>query len=452
MAIDFINREMEHQFEKLELNSYEKIYRIRKQSNVKRWVISLLVSILVILFLPWTQNIRARGSVTTLRQDQRPQQFPTIIPGRVVKWHVREGDYVKQGDTLVEIGEVKDDYLDPSLLTRTQEQLEAKKLANQSYQGKVDATGTQIKALQDARDLKVSELENKVNQQLLKIRSDSTELIAAINDLGIKQEQFKRQKVMYDSGLVSLTQMEQRNQALQDANAKKMNAEIKLGNARQELIRLKIEMNGEMRQYAEKISKAESDRFQSLSQIRTGQGEIAKLENQYMNYNIRRGLYTLIAPQDGQVVQAKKAGIGEILKEGDVIVEIVPTNVEYAVELFVKPVDLPLVAKGQKVMFLFDGFPAIVFSGWPNASYGIFAGEVAAVESTISDNGKFRILVKERQGEKPWPRELMMGTGAQGIALLKDVPIWYELWRNINGFPPDYYKPANGDGKQTVKK
>jgi len=452
MAIDFINRDMENQFEKLDLKSYEQIYRIRKQSNVKRWVISFIVALLVILFLPWTQNIRARGSVTTLRQDQRPQQFPTIIPGRVVKWHVREGDYVKKGDTLVQIGEIKDDYLDPQLLKRTQEQLEAKKSANQSYQGKVKATGDQITALLDARDLKISELDNKVNQQTMKIRSDSAELVAATNDLNIKQEQFKRQKVMYDSGLVSLTQLEQRNQALQEASAKKMSAEIKLSNARQELLRLRIERNGEMQQYAEKISKAEGDRFQSISQIQTGQGEIAKLENQYMNYNIRNGLYTLIAPQDGQVVQAKKAGIGEILKEGDVIVEIVPTNVEYAVELFVRPVDLPLVAKGQKVMFLFDGFPAIVFSGWPNASYGIFSGEVAAVESSVANNGKFRILVKEKPGEKPWPRELMMGTGAQGIALLKDVPIWYELWRNINGFPPDYYKPENGEGKMAGKK
>ncbi|HSF46665.1 MAG TPA: HlyD family efflux transporter periplasmic adaptor subunit [Chitinophagaceae bacterium] len=452
MAIDFINREMESQCEKLELKSYEKIYRIRKTSNVRRWVISFFLALLVILFLPWTQNIRARGSVTTLRQDQRPQQFPTIIPGRVVKWHVREGDYVKKGDTLVQIGEIKDDYLDPQLLQRTQEQLEAKKSANQSYQGKVKATGSQIAALLDARDLKMSELDNKVNQQLMKIRSDSADLVAATNDLNIKQEQFKRQKVMYDSGLVSLTQLEQRNQALQEASAKRMSAEIKLSNARQELLRLKIERNGEMQQYAEKISKAEGDRFQSISQIQTGQGEIAKLENQYMNYNIRSGLYTLISPQDGQVVQAKKAGIGEILKEGDVIVEIVPTNVEYAVELFVRPVDLPLVAKGQKVMFLFDGFPAIVFSGWPNASYGIFSGEVAAIESSVSNNGKFRILVKERPGEKPWPRELMMGTGAQGIALLKDVPIWYELWRNINGFPPDYYKPDNGDGKMAGKK
>ena len=26
------------------------------------------------------------------------------------------------------------------------------------------------------------------------------------------------------------------------------------------------------------------------------------------------------------------------------------------------------------------------------------------------------------------------------MMLLKDVPIWYELWRQINGFPPEYYK------------
>lgn len=36
-----------------------------------------------------------------------------------------------------------------------------------------------------------------------------------------------------------------------------------------------------------------------------------------------------------------------------------------------------------------------------------------------------------------------MGTGVQGIAILNDVPVWYELWRNINGFPPDYYEVKN---------
>ena len=88
------------------------------------------------------------------------------------------------------------------------------------------------------------------------------------------------------------------------------------------------------------------------------------------------------------------------------------------------------------------GFPVIVFSGWPAASYGTFGGVIAAVETSVSDNGKFRLLVIEDKDEKPWPKQLRMGGGANGIALLKDVAIGYEIWRNINGFPPEYYKPA----------
>ena len=128
------------------------------------------------------------------------------------------------------------------------------------------------------------------------------------------------------------------------------------------------------------------------------------------------------------------------------LVHIVPDKVEYAVELYVRPVDLPLLAPGQKVRFLFDGFPAIVFSGWPQASYGTFQGVIAAVESDVSANGKFKVLVKEDAAYRKWPKQLMMGTGANGIALLKNVPLYYELWRNINSFPPDYYKPIAQEG------
>lgn len=421
--------------------SFDAVYGVARVSKIKYWFWGIIITLILILFLPWTQNIRARGKVTTLRQEERPQELNTIIGGRITKWYVKEGDFVKKGDTILQLAEIKDDYLDPALLQRTREQLDAKKTAVSSYKSKVGTVGQQIEALQQARELKIKELTNKLSQQLLKIQGDSNDLQAATNDLSIKTEQFKRQKALYDAGLASLVQLEQRNQAVQDATAKKTSATVKLANAQQEYLRLKLELNGEQQQYMEKISKAEGDRFQSLSQIATSEGEISKLENQYMNYNIRSGQYYVKAPQDGQVVQARKSGLNEIVKEGEKLVEIVPTNQQYAVELFVKPVDLPLVANGQKVRFLFDGFPAIVFSGWPTASYGTFTGKVVAVESTVSENGLFRILVTEMEGEKAWPKELRMGTGAVGFALLKDVSVWYELWRNINGFPPDYYKP-----------
>ncbi len=159
----------------------------------------------------------------------------------------------------------------------------------------------------------------------------------------------------------------------------------------------------------------------------------------------------MLAPQDGQVIKARKAGINEIVKEGDMIVEIVPQNFDLAVEIWVKPMDLQLLNIGQKVRFMFDGFPAIVFSGWPAASYGTFGGKIAAIESNVSNNGKFRVLVAEDKEDRPWPKELRLGGGSVAFALLKDVPVWYELWRQINGFPPDFYKEQQ-EGKDAKEK
>ena len=117
-----------------------------------------------------------------------------------------------------------------------------------------------------------------------------------------------------------------------------------------------------------------------------------------------------------------------------------PANYELAVEMYVKPIDLPLLEKGQQVRLQFDGWPAIVFSGWPNTSYGTYGGEVFAIDNFISENGMFRVLVAPDPDDYQWPSALRVGTGANNLVLLKNVPVWYELWRQINGFPPDYYK------------
>jgi len=450
--MNFIDTKLETLLGKSNIKSFDHIYRINSQSKVKYWAFGILAFLITILFIPWTQNISSKGNITTLRQEQRPQQVNTIIPGKVAKWHVKEGDFVKAGDTIIQLAEIKDDYLDPNLLLRTKEQMVAKEMTVLSYKSKVGTAEMQIEALTQSRGFKVSQIENKLRQQRMKVQADSMDLIAANNDLIIATKQFARQKNMFDSGVVSLTQLEQRNISYQNAIAKKTSAEIKFLNAKQELGILQLEMNGAIQDYNEKISKASGDKFQSLSQIATGEGDISKLQNQYMNYNIRSKLYYVLAPQSGQIVKAQKAGIGEILKDGEMIVEIVPNNIQYAVEIFVRPVDLPLLSIGQKVRFMFDGFPAIVFSGWPQASYGTFGGVVAAVEGAVGDNGMFRILVAEDKNDKKWPVQLKMGAGAQGLALLKDVPIWYELWRNINGFPPDYYVVADKDKKDKKDK
>lgn len=449
---NYINSNIEERAAEGRLSSFGKVYHISRTSQVKKWLWGTLLLMLVILCLPWTQNIRARGSVTTLRQEQRPQELNTIIAGRVIKWFVKEGDYVKEGDTLLQLGEVKIEYLDPQLLDRTQEQISAKKNSIENYRNKAATAETQRTALLQGKDLKLSSIDNKLGQQQLKIMSDSTDLVAVTNELAVYKRQIDAAKLMYDSGSISLTELEKRRMNFQNAQAKRISAQNKFLQAKQEMTNLLIEKNSVEQEYRDKISKAEGERFASLSNAASTEAELSKLQNLYANYDARNQLYYLRAPQSGQVIQARKAGIGEMVKEGEMIVQIVPDKVQYAVEMYVDPMDLPLVSIGQKVRFVFDGFPAIVFSGWPENSYGTFGGTVAAVETEVSKNGKFRALVVEDSTDKPWPKQLRIGGGANAIALLKDVRIYYELWRNINGFPPEYYRSATETKQKDASK
>lgn len=452
MSNSFISTNIDTEVDNSPIQSYQSVYQIHKINSIKKWFWATLIALLVVMFLPWTQNIRAKGAITTLRQEQRPQELNTIIAGKVVQWYVKEGDFVKKGDTILQLGEVKVDYFDPKLLERTQQQINAKQIANEGYQQKAVTAETQIRALEDGQRLKLSQIDIKLRQQELKVTSDSNEMVAVANELGIAKRQIEAARQMLDSGVISLTDYERRKLTFQNALAKRVSAENKFLQAKQEFSSLRIEKNATVQEYTDKIAKAQGDRFGSLSNAASGQADVSKLENAYSNYDIRNKLYYITAPQSGQITKARKAGIGEVMKEGDMIVEIVPDHIQLAVELFAEPMDLPLLNIGQKIRFVFDGFPAIVFTGWPAASYGTFGGIIAAVETSVSDNGKFRLLVIEDPAEKAWPKQLRMGGGANGIALLKDVPIGYELWRNINGFPPEFYKPASDAMKKNADK
>ena len=171
--------------------------------------------------------------------------------------------------------------------------------------------------------------------------------------------------------------------------------------------------------------------------------DVTKLQTQSANYSIRNGMYIITAPQDGVVTKVIQSGIGETVKQGEEILTIMPKVYDLAVEMYILPMDLPLIHQGQKVRLQFDGWPAIVFSGWPNTSHGTYGGEVFAIDNFAQEDGTFRVLISPDTSDYTWPKALRVGGGTNSMILLKDVPIWYELWRIINGFPPDFYKKSD---------
>lgn len=434
----------------IDLKSYQSLVWISKKSSSNLIIKILYITfgfLLIILFFPWTQNIRSDGYVTTLNPDQRPQTLHSVIGGRIEKWYVKEGDFAKKGDTLMYISETKDQFFDPNLLSNTQKQIKAKEQGVTAYMDKVKSLDNQIDALLETKRLKLKQAQNKFKQAKLSIISDSISFEASKINYEIALKQFNRIKDLNKKGLKSLTDLEVKKLTLQKSLSFKIKSENKLLTTKNILINTRVELLSLKSQYVDKIAKAESEKQAALSAMYEAESIVTKMQNQYMNFSIRRGYYYITSPQDGYITRSLRAGIGETVKEGEDLMSIMPANYDLAIEVFVDPIDVPLVHKGEKVRIIFDGWPSVVFSGWPSISYGTYGGKVYAKDKFISKNGKFRILIAPDIEDHPWPEMINVGSGATGITLLNDVPIWYELWRNLSGFPPEYYIKDSEENK-----
>lgn len=409
----------------------------------------LFYIIIITLFLPWTQNFRSKGFVTSLDQTSRAQTLQSAIEGKIEKWFFKEGDFVKKGDTILKISEIKTEYFDPQLLKRVSEQVKTKESAIIGYESKINSLNNQIDALIKIRNLKKQQTTIKLQQIKLKLLADSNEWIATNQNLDASKKQYERMEELYKQGLKSLTELENRRVKYAEAQSKEVSAFNKYQSTLNEYYALQVELNNIENEYNEKISKAESDKFSALASLMDAQSELLKLQVSSSNYIARNNNYYIIAPQDCYILKTLKPGIGEIIYPGDPIVNIMPAHYKIGVEMYVKPLDVNLLSKGSKIRIQFDGWPAIVFSGWPTVSYGTFGGKVYSIDKFISTNGMYRVLVEPDSTDHPWPKDLYLGGGANCIALLKNVPVFYEIWRQINGFPPDFY--INSDSQKENK-
>lgn len=396
----------------------DRLYSLRalKTPNTGKTLAAILAGLgiigFIILFLPWQQNVRGTGKVTAFNPANRPQTIESVIAGQIQAWHVREGEFVLKGDTIITIREVKEKYFDPQLLLRLQEQLSAKVSSLGSKESKAKALQRQIQALR-------ATLANKLDQSKAKLDAEKVRFQNAEN-------QYQRNKKLFEAGNIALTKFQDIEYKYQGAQADYLNAQI-------ELDRVEAE-------YMDKISKAESDLSATQADLFDTEGDIAKLKNEYANMQIRNERYQILAPQSGFIVKTMQAGLGETVKEGDPVCTIMPDVSDLAVELYVKAMDVPLVEKGRNVRIQFDGWPALQFSGWPSVSVGTFGGTVKVIDYVSSKPGEFRLIVLPDEKDEQWPKQLRVGSGIKAWVMLNDVPVWYELWRQLNGFPPSLYE------------
>ncbi len=386
-----------------------------------RWMLGVLGAVVVVLFLPWQQNVQGYGLVTALRPEERPQEAVAAVGGRIARWHVAEGTVVRAGDPIVELTEVKEGYLDPRTVERAETQVTQKRIAIAEKRAKADALARQRAALDSAWRFARVKADNRIAQL-------SASLAAAQLEDSIAGVQTERAAALFAQGLRSRAELELARQRAQRAAATAFEQQAALGSAR-------ADRSGVDAEYAEKIAKVDGDRRATLAEAAEGEADVAKLATGAASLGERRDLLVVRAPRDGIVVRALRAGTGEIVKDGEAIATVQPSAPRLAVALQVPARDVPLIDVGDRVRLEFDGWPAVQFSGWPSVAVGTFGGRVAVVDQIASPDGSYRVLVEADNAEEAWPQELRLGSGARGWALLRRVRVWFEIWRLMNGFP-----------------
>ncbi|MCA9213215.1 MAG: HlyD family efflux transporter periplasmic adaptor subunit, partial [Planctomycetales bacterium] len=214
----------------------------------------------------------------------------------------------------------------------------------------------------------------------------------------------------------------------------------KAGNAVEEASRT---LEAKRQEIAAKRREIEIKNQAAIQKENEAKQKLETVNKELIDLQTKRGEYDRLeirAPRTGVIQQWFGVEGSDTVKEGDKLFVIVPEATELAVELKLKGNDIPLIKVGDDVRLQFEGWPAVQFVGWPSVAVGTFGGKVNRIFPTDDGKGNFRVLVSPHKTESDldWPddRYLRQGVRANGWVLLKQVPLGYEIWRQLNGFPP----------------
>ena len=394
----------------------------------------------ILIFVPWTQTITVQGKLSAYSAMERPQEVHAQINGSLKQWFVNEGDFVKKGDKVLKLGDVNPSYMAPDLLKRLDQSREA---LNQKRQTAIDRAAILDKRIEEMTPLleaasssafaRVSEAEKKISSAEQKGISAQIEKETALLNL-------ERSKILETEGLISQRELELAIQTATKAEAKLKGAEAEHSVTQEARAALEHKRNKIDAELVQKLLDTKSKRVAAMGEAAKVSKELADLALTRSNALQRIIASKILAPVDGTVVRLKPTGPGEILKSGDLLFTIVPQKSSPAIEMWANSIDAPLLKPGRPVRILFQGVPAIPLPAWPELMAGTYDGRIQVVDQSASTNGQFRFWVAPETNRREWPPQLHVrqGTQVMGWVILNRVPLWYELWRRFNLFPPDY--------------
>lgn len=392
-------------------------------------VILFWILAVVLILVPWQQNITGAGRVAALTPVQRQQTIDAPVEGRILRWHAVEGTRVAKGALVAEISDN-----DPSLLDRIRREREAADERLTAARLSEQSAGDRIAGLQASRQNAIDAAQSRVDMAAERVRAAERGLDAADAAFTTAKLNINRQKNLHTKGLTPTRAVELAQLDYDRSLAEVERGKAALNSARQELDALKADRLRVENDFRASIDDARATRAGAAAEAANAKAALQPIDVRIA----RQSTQQIQAPRDGVIFRLLAQPGSEVLKAGDPVAVLVPDTAEPVVELWIDGNDMPLVSPGNKVRLQFEGWPAIQFVGWPSVAVGTFGGVVTLVDATDNGEGKFRLLVAPDPADEAWPssRYLRQGVRANGWVLLNQVKLGFELWRQFNGFPP----------------
>jgi multidrug efflux pump subunit AcrA (membrane-fusion protein) len=400
----------------------------------------LLFLLLVVAFIPWTQTITATGKLSAYSPYERPQDIESQITGRFKSWHVLEGVRVKKGDMILELDDYDPNFMSPELLSLLEQRRTALEQTRKAALERADELTKRIAEMNNLVKTAVPSAEARVLEAGNKVRAADQRVIAAKITLDTAELNVSRNKQLAEQGLVSQRELELSIQAAIASKAELKAAEATLKEAEQAMRALSFGRDQVSAEMLQRLMEAEAARANALADAARATDQVADASLRLSNATQRRIASRILAPIDGTVVRMAEVGPGETVRQGDKLVRISPLSADKAVELVADGLDAPILNTGRKVRLLFYGIPAIPLPAWPELMAGTFGGVIKVVDQVDDGKGNYRFWVVPDPEDRPWPEQahVRQGTKVMGWVILNRVPLWYEIWRRFNLFPPDY--------------
>ncbi len=398
---------------------------------------------ITVVFVPWTQTINAQGQLSAYSPYERPQSIHAPIEGRIHKWHVNEGMEVKRHDLLVELMDVDPKFLAPDLLERMDQSIHALEERREAALARSSLLDQQITEMTQLTKSALNAAGSRVQEATNRIRSAEQRLAAAKVGATTAQLNLKRSHVLEAEGLISRRDLELAIQGDAAAHAELRSSEAALqevAQAKHALAHGRAQIGAEL---VQRLLNTRTQRAAALEEAAQASKEIADLALTRSNASERRIAGRITAPIDGTLMRMTQVGTGVVVRQGELLMTIVPASAIRAVEMRANPLDAPLLTPGRPVRLLFQGIPAIPIPAWPEFMAGTYDGRILVVDQASSEEGRFRFWVIPDEDRPAWPPQnyVRQGTPVMGWVILNRVPLWYEFWRRVNFFPPDYQDP-----------